>query len=422
MRLILLGNTNNLDGGKDHLLVQSRTQLIGEDIMSDIYIDLNTIKEFTEDHLETYKRLNPEEAYPWLFGDELPESLEVISSGELIDFDAVNWIDNGSGVVTQTARAGGKNLKEKEIARDIGNFGFKLTQPAIAVLQKPTNDMIPLNGRTRRLIFGKNYNHVKNFIGITYGVKPEYVNKDGSLTPQAESDISIFGCAANAYTDPAGELSKEDVVREVKTAIANKWITASLKDIENRISKLCGKGVFTDRTRSDLSYRIYNQYSPHDRILPWDKHNVKLWRTKNNLKDIVWEEPKKVKEFGNRTLDGIMYCVVSSSTLEKTIGTIARTAKENANMFIRVVIHTGVLEGFDPITNYNERVKGFREAWENHLTNYAFAFFNGKPALLDRIHLYGALPAIQSEHDLTKVVKFVTVTDENPLGMEQSTS
>ena len=181
-------------------------------------------------------------------------------------------------------------------------------------------------------------------------------------------------------------------MREVKTAIANKWITASLKDIENRISKLCGKGVFTDRTRSDLSYRIYNQYSPHDRILPWDKHNVKLWRTKNNLKDIVWEEPKKVKEFGNRTLDGIMYCVVSSSTLEKTIGTIARTAKENANMFIRVVIHTGVLEGFDPITNYNERVKGFRESWENHLTNYAFAFFNGKPAQLDRIHLYGALP------------------------------
>ena len=121
--------------------------------MSDIYIDLNSIKEFTEDHLQTYKRLNPEEAYPWLFGDELPESLEVISSGELIDFDAVNWIDSGSGVVTQGVRAGGKNLKEKEIARDIGNFGFKLTQPAIAVLQKPTNDMIPMNDRTRRGIF-----------------------------------------------------------------------------------------------------------------------------------------------------------------------------------------------------------------------------------------------------------------------------
>ena len=40
---------------------------LGEDVMSDIYIDLNSIKEFTQEHLETYQRLNPEEAYPWLF-------------------------------------------------------------------------------------------------------------------------------------------------------------------------------------------------------------------------------------------------------------------------------------------------------------------------------------------------------------------
>ena len=59
--MILLGNTSNLDGGKDHLFVQSRTQLTGEDIMSDIYIDLNSLKEFTEDHLQTYKRLNQEQ-------------------------------------------------------------------------------------------------------------------------------------------------------------------------------------------------------------------------------------------------------------------------------------------------------------------------------------------------------------------------
>ena len=44
------------------------------------------------------------------------------------------------------------------------------------------------------------------------------------------------------------------------------------------------------------------------KILPWDKHNVKLWRTKNNLKDIVWEEPKKVKEFGNRNF--LKLCIV----------------------------------------------------------------------------------------------------------------
>jgi len=384
--------------------------------MSDIYIDLNSIKEFTEDHLETYKRLNPEEAYPWLFGDELPESLYVINT-DLVDFDAVNWLDSGTGLVTQGVRAGGKNLKEKEIARDIINFGFKLTQPAISVLQKPTNEIIPLNGRTRRGICAKSYSHLKNFIGIIYGVKPEYVNPDGSLTSQAESDISIFGCAANAYTDPAGELSKEDVVREVKTAIANKWIGSTITEIQNRVDKLCGKGVFTDRTRSDLSYRIFNQYAVGNKVLPWDVPNVKLWRKKNNLLDVTWDIPKKI---GKALYDGIIYVVVSSETLEKSVGTVARTAKDNPTKLIRVVIHTGVLKGFDEETNYYGKINNFRKTWHNHLDDIAFAFFNGGPALFDRVELYGALPAVELIHDLTKIVKFVPTDLENLVGLEQA--
>jgi hypothetical protein len=383
-----------------------------------IYIDLTTIKEFTQDHLETYKRLNPEEAYPWLFGKDLPESLYVISI-ELVDFEAVNWVDFGTGIHTQGVRSGGKNLKEKEIARDIANFGFKLTQPAICVLQKPTNEIIPLNGRTRRSIISKVYSHVKNFIGIVYGVKPEYINPDGSLTSQAESDISIFGCAANAYTDPAGELSKEDVVREVKIAMANNWIGPSLEEIRSRVDKLCGKGVFTDRTRCDLSYRIFNQYgsSNGQKILPWDSPNIKIWRRRNSLNDVNWDIPKKI---GDHSYDGIVYSVVSSETLEKSLGVIARTAKDNPTKIIRVIIHTGILKGYDPEDNYLTKIDRFRKSWQNHFDDITFAFYNGKPALFDRVELYGALPAIESMHDLTKIVKFVTPDDDNLEGLLQA--
>ena len=384
--------------------------------MSDIYIDLNSIKEFTQDHLETYKRLNPEEAYPWLFGDELPESLYVITT-DLVDFDDVNWLDSGLGVHTQGVRSGGKNLKEKEIARDIANFGFKLTQPAISVLQKPTNEFIPLNGRTRRGICANSYSHLKNFIGIVYGVKPEYINPDGSLKPQAESDISIFGCASNAYTDPAGELSKEDVVREVKGAIKKGWISSTLKEIQERVNKLCGKGVFTERTRSDLSQRIHGQYAVGDKVLPWDVPNVKLWRKKNNLLDVTWDIPKKI---GKSLYDGIVYVVVSSETLEKSVGTVARTAKDNSTKLIRVVILTGVLKGFDSEANYYGKIDNFRKTWRNHLDDIAFAFFNKSPALFERVELYGALPAVEVIHDLTKIVKFVPKNDENKDGLEQA--
>ena len=383
-----------------------------------IYIDLTTIKEFTQDHLETYKRLNPEEAYPWLFGKDLPESLYVISI-DLVDFEAVNWVDFGTGIHTQGVRAGGKNIKEKEISRDIANFGFKLTQPAICVLQKPTHEIIPLNGRTRRSIISKVYSHVKNFIGIIYGVKPEYINPDGSLTSQAESDISIFGCAANAYTDPAGELSKEDVVREVKIAMANNWIGPSLEEIRFRVDKLCGKGVFTDRTRCDLSYRIFNQYgsSNGQKILPWDSPNIKIWRRRNSLNDVNWDIPKKI---GDHSYDGIVYSVVSSETLEKSLGVIARTAKDNPTKIIRVIIHTGILKGYDPEDNYLIKIDRFRKSWQNYFDDITFAFYNGKPALFDRVELYGALPAIESMHDLTKIVKFVTPDDDNLEGLLQA--
>jgi len=383
-----------------------------------IYVDLNTIKEFTQEHLETYERLNPKEAYPWLFGEDLPESLYVIST-ELVDFDAVNWVDSGTGIYTQGVRAGGKNLKEKEISRDIANFGFKLKQPAICILQKPTNEIIPLNGRTRRLIFQKSYSHIKNFIGIIYGVKSEYVNPDGSLTEQAESDMSIFGCAANAYTDPEGELSKEDVVREVRNAIAKGWILPNLEEIRDRVNKLCGKGVFTDRTRCDLSFRIFNQYgsSCGQKILPWDSPNIRIWRKKNNLNNVNWDSPRKI---GDQSYDGIVYSVVSSETLEKSIGVISRTAKENPTKLIRVVIHTGILKGYDPEENYLTKIDRFRKSWQNHFDDISFAFYNSKPALFDRVELYGALPAIESMHDLTKIVKFVMPDDDNLEGLLQA--
>ena len=286
-------------------------------------------------------------------------------------------------------------------------------------MQKPTNEIIPLNGRTRRLIFQKSYSHIKNFIGIIYGVKSEYVNPDGSLTEQAESDMSIFGCAANAYTDPAGELSKEDVVREVRNAIAKGWILPNLEEIRDRVNKLCGKGVFTDRTRCDLSFRIFNQYgsSCGQKILPWDSPNIRIWRKKNNLNNVNWDSPRKI---GDQSYDGIVYSVVSSETLEKSIGVISRTAKENPTKLIRVVIHTGILKGYDPEENYLTKIDRFRKSWQNHFDDISFAFYNSKPALFDRVELYGALPAIESMHDLTKIVKFVMPDDDNLEGLLQA--
>jgi len=392
----------------------------------DISVDLNSVKAFTEEHIKIYKALNPTERYPHLFGEDLPKTLEVVEEASLFTFDEVNWLLSGQD--TQTARVGGKNQKYKEVALSIDLNNFKLTHPAIALLLKPDLSKSPLNGRTRKEILNVNYKHIPNFIGTLYKVKDEYVNDDGSYKPEALSDISIFGVVANTGVDPSGLTTKDTVFNEVCYAIDNKWITNDFLSIQNRVNKLCGKGIFAEKTRQELAHRIHNQYSSTDMILPWDAHRVKTWRAKPEvlLLDVTWDEPKKI---GKNYYDGIIYVVVSSETLEKSTGTVSRTAKENPTYLIRVVIHTGVLRGYDVEDNFLTKINNFKSAWQVHLDNLAYAFFNAKPALVgleNRVCLYGCLPAIQKCHDLTKVIKFVDIVEDendkdyNPHGLQQN--
>ena len=180
-----------------------------------ISIDLNDIKSFTSEHLSIYKTINPTERYPHLFGEDLPKTLRVVDEAALFDFDEVNWVDS-IGQISQGARVGGKNKSEKEIALSIE------LKPAIGVLIGPKGvGKTPLNGRTRRAILQRKYNHISNFIGTSYEVKDEYVNDDGSYKPEAESDISVFSVVANTDTDPAGLTTKDTIFREVNQAIKN---------------------------------------------------------------------------------------------------------------------------------------------------------------------------------------------------------
>lgn len=389
----------------------------------EITINLNSVKTFTEEHIKTYKKLNPKAAYPWLFGDDLPESFELINEATLLDYKDVNWLDSETKLLTQFARAGGANPEEKNIAYNIADFGFKLgpNKPAAATLCLPNNTFIPLNGRTRRKIITSNYKKITNFITVLYRIKDKYVEADGTLSKQAQSDISIFGVSSNTSEDPQGTTTTADVTREVMLAIKNEWISKDKDSISARVNKLCGKGVFRQETRDKLTQIIYNRFTDEDKVLPWSEAAVKVWREENKFKDADWKEPKKV---GNKEYDGIIYVIVSSSTLEKSVGVVARIAKDNPTKQIRVVIHTGVLKGAIAEDNFLEKVNNFRNVFEILLNNLSFAFFSSKPASVgidNRICLYGVLPAIQKYHDLTKVIKFVKKDDKNnPHGLEQS--
>ena len=99
-------------------------------VFSHIFVDVNKSKRFTEENLQTLKNIVSLEAWPELYGDDLPEGIdfygfEIINLSEL-DSD----LSKTSG--SQTARLT-DNPKYAEIKNDILTNGFKLRYPPVQV-------------------------------------------------------------------------------------------------------------------------------------------------------------------------------------------------------------------------------------------------------------------------------------------------
>jgi|TARA_B110000196_G_scaffold296716_1_gene287258 hypothetical protein len=378
---------------------------------NNIIVDVNSTKKFTEENLATYKKLIVPEAYPWLFGEDLLPALKIFSSESIVDVDDVNWLDS---MTEQTARNGGKNPKLKEIARDIGSYGFKLTNPAVALFRKKNGELIPINGRSRKEILVGNHDFT-NIIAIIYEAE------DDATEDEVENACSAFGLLSNSYSDPAGDLQMEDVFNEVQIAIAKGWISFSGEEVDfplditairNRVDLVCGKGCFTPTKREQLVYRIYNTNNPQFVVKSWTRPSeTALWMKKYNIIDIKPVNGKR----------GIMYVCLSAETGEKSIIAASRYSYEKPDYDIRVIIHTGTLTGFALEENYMSKVTKFRDFWDATLLRMSYGFFGNKMPTKTPISLYGVLPALSSIHNLTKLVKIVAPSLMNNMtGLEQS--
>lgn len=376
-----------------------------------IIVDVNSTNKFTEENLETYKKLIVPEAYPWLFGEDLIPTLKVFSSEAIVNIDDVNWLDSNT---TQTARSGGKNPKIKEIARDVASYGFKLTNPAIALFRRKNGQLFPLNGRTRKEILVSNH-------GFTNLIVIIYEAVDDVTEDEIQNACSAFGLLANSYSDPSGDLQLEDVFREVQLAIKNGWVSFSgedadrnedLSSIRRRVDLVCGKGCFTPTKREQLVYRIYNTNNPQYIVKSWSSAGeTALWMKKYNIKTI---EPKDGKR-------GIKYICLSAETGEKSLIAAAKEAFKYSDYDIRVIIHTGTLTGFDLEENYMSKINKFRDFWDATLVKLSYGFFGKSNPKNKPITLYAVLPALSSIHNLEKLVKIVTPDLENNMtGLEQS--
>ena len=398
----------------------SNTSNILVDILSNEYIEKDGKKRFTQAHLEKSIELINKDAYPEYFGDEIIDGLVLASTDDirLIDDSRITW-DTGSGSViggakalkslfsniTQNSRVGGKNPKYKEVKADISTYGYKLRNIPIMVLSNPDGTYTPINGRTRSQIL-KSYGF-DNLICIVYEAE------EGKEPIEIADSVSKMGLKSNAENDPAGDLMLEDVYQEGFKAIKKGFIKlsddadANYQIVLERVNEVCGKGRFTLDKRTMIASRIVNIFATSGRVYSWSvKGEADEWMRKSKFKNI---EPVYDTE-GRLVKRGIVYIVIASSTLEKSMGRAVTTACDNRDCDVRVIIHTGTLTGYVPAETYIRKVYNFRKDWSSLLNNLSFAFFRNQSHSASPISLYGALPAVELLGDMKYLKRFIPYT------------
>ena len=106
--------------------------------------------------------------------------------------------------------------------------------------------------------------------------------------------------------------------------------------------------------------------------------------------------------------NGVRYVTYTTQNHAKVFLSIMETAYNYPNDEIRVIVHTGTLEGFDLEKCWIDRVNAFKYFYQRILLQTSSVYFDNKSPVQNRVKLYGVLPSVSSMHDLDKVILFDT--------------
>ena len=293
---------------------------------------------------------------------------------------------------TQVYRAGGTNPKKPNIARNIYRNGFKLGYPAIALFRDKDGKLYIITGHTRIEILEEDW-------GFTNVIVSIYEANNGYTQKQVQSALSLNGNIFNTIHDDAGQLELSDINREVTLAIENEWIGHTYTEINDRVLKSRGSGLFTTTKLSEQAQRIFNNYNPNETVLNWKNDSKTVSRMGDyGFKKIHTRSAHYEDDNGNK------YILVSTQTGPKSLDSILEFAKDND--ITNVILHTGILETDDLIKCYNDRVKGFTDFYKTTLERLSKLFFSAKEPIHERVKIKGVVPSLSSIHNLDELVLF----------------
>jgi hypothetical protein len=391
--------------------INAISKLKQSDNNSSIIVDVNTTTEFTSKHLDKLKEIINTEAWPELYGEELPDTIQFIGF-DTVSIDSLSEdLDNTFG--SQTPRAT-DNPQYDNIKNDIITNGYKLRYPPAQVrvtFDENGNEKLNfINGRTRAKIL-KYHTTITNMIVAKYEVK----NNKALLTQ---------GLKFNCTGVPEGVASSADIISVATQLIFDGSLKKTYKAIKEWLYDAVGNGPFTEAHKEHLVVSIFNNSSFRPVIYSWRPETIGEWMSKHNFikaneyyKNIGLEKSLALyvdilssKEDQNKYL----YFVMAHSSPAKNLWRVARLLSMNflKGKTLRLIIHTSTLTGShsskDLKEEYFNRIETHNSLWKLGLSNFAEAFFCDKKDKAPKVNtdstIYASLPAIASEHSMDELV------------------
>ena len=269
----------------------------------------------------------------------------------------------------QTARILGEGINKDEVHASLDK-GYLLSKvpPSIVWING-----IPYlcNGRTR------------------YG-KLKKQNKTNMIVDCYEADnwdaFHFFAIMSNRASEPESPHTLMDVKHYCDVAIKNNHLERTWDTITERVEAIVN-GTFSKEKKKRIVTDIFHGDNLSTSFVAYDEKTSQEFLTKGGYID-------------NLHNNGIYYFVVSSAFHSKALTNVAKyydklLTKGKLVKELRIIIHTSVLEGEDPIECWKKRIDKFRRNWSIQKNQMRQAWYTTSAKEKNIISLYGATPACE---------------------------
>ena len=329
-------------------------------------------KTFTEHHLEQSKNfINPEyypELYKNLYGNLKFKDRRLVDVDSFkLDVPTITDAKTNTGGSSQTARLLGEGINKDQVWSSLDR-GYILSKVPPSVVKVNGINYL-CNGRTRH---GKLVEQKKTNMIVDY------------YEAKTWDEFHFFSILSNRASEPESPHTLMDVKSYCDKAIKNGDLKREWSDITARVEAIVD-GTFSLSKKKKIVTDIYHGDNLSENFIAYNDKTAPEFLIKCGYIDNVQN-------------NGIYYYIMSSAFHGKALTSAAKyydklVSKGKVVKELRVMVHTSLLEGEEPIACWKRRVDRFRNKWNILKNQMRAAWFTTKSVEKSIITLFGATPA-----------------------------